>query len=268
MNYEQEDAPIIVEVEGPVATVWMNRPEVHNALNAALIGALTAVFRQMSQREDVRVVVLGGVGRSFCAGADLSYMRATATAEPARNTAEGRAIFDLLLSIDSCPKPVLGRVNGAAIGGGAGLVSCCDIVIAAEGAAFAFSEVRLGVVPAVISPFVVSKIGMSAARQLFLSGERFDAQAAQRFGLVHDVVGEDQLKEQVSRRLEQLLAGAPGAQAAIKELIRVVNGRVPLEMREYTSNLIAERRASAEGQEGMSAFLEKRAPHWRSSGDA
>lgn len=255
------------DMDGPILHLRLNRPEVHNALNAELIAELTAVFTSIPARDDVRVVVLGGNGRSFCAGADLSYMRSIADADFAANVADAEALFDLMLAIDSCPKPVIGRVHGAAIGGGVGLVSCCDIVIAAERASFSFSEVRLGVVPAVISPFVLRKIGVSHARRLFLTGERFDAARAQAMGLVHEVVSAEAVDDHIGRFIEQLLAGAPGAQAAAKGLIHAVDGRAPEEMRPFTSRLIAERRAGAEGQEGMSAFLQKRKPEWRAAAD-
>lgn len=254
---------LIVQQDGVVLTVILNRPEQHNALTPALIAALTAVFHQIPSRDDVRVVVLTGNGRSFCAGADLHTMRAAADYDFAANEADGKAIFDMVQAIDSCPKPVIGRVNGAAIGGGVGLVSACDIVVAVERAKFAFSEVRLGIVPAVISPFVLAKIGVGNGRELFLTGERFDAQKAHQIGLVQHVVAEAELDTAVSQRIELLLPAAPGAQAAVKELIRIVNDRPTNKMRTVTANLIAQCRASAEGREGMSAFLEKRNPNWR-----
>jgi methylglutaconyl-CoA hydratase len=256
------------EMDGPVLYLRLNRPEVHNALNVGLIAELTAVFTAIPTRDDVRVVVLGGNGRSFCAGADLAYMRDIAAADFAANAADAEGLFDLMLAIDRCPRPVIGRVHGAAIGGGVGLVSCCDIVIAAERASFAFSEVRLGVVPAVISPFVLRKIGAGQARRLFLSGERFDAAHAQTIGLVHEVVSAEALDDRVAHYIEQILAGAPGAQAAAKALINAVDGRSPGDVRDFTSRLIAERRAGVEGQEGMSAFLQKRKPAWRAAADS
>ncbi len=252
---------IAVSQEGAVLTVALNRPEVHNALTPTMIKELTAVFQSIP--ENVRVVVLTGNGRSFCAGADLSFMRAAADYTFAENVQDGEAIFDLMLMVDQCPRPVIGRVNGAAIGGGVGLVSCCDIVVAVDRAKFGFSEARLGIVPAVISPFVLAKIGANNARELFLSGERFDAAYAQRIGLVNHVVVEEELDTAVNERLEQLLQAAPGAQAAAKELIRQVSHQPKEKMREYTTNLIARLRDSDEGREGMSAFLQKRKPWWQ-----
>lgn len=255
--------PVAVSQVGGVLTVALNRPEQHNAMNPAIMHGLTAVFKELPARRDVRVVVLTGNGRSFCAGADVAFMRAAADYTFEQNIADGQAIFDLMLAVDSCPQPVIGRVNGAAIGGGAGLVSCCDIVVAVERASFAFSEARLGIVPAVISPFVLARTGPGPARELFLTGERFDARRAQAIGLVHHVVDEAELDTAVADRVAQLLMAAPGAQATIKELIRTVAFRPKENMRDYTSSTIARMRAEEEGREGMSAFLEKRKPSWQ-----
>lgn len=246
-----------------VLTVTLNRPEQHNAMNPAIMAELTRIFDELPGRDDVRVVVLTGKGRSFCAGADLTFMRAAADYDFDQNIADGQAIFNLMLAIDHCPQPVVGRINGPAIGGGVGLVSCCDIVVAVERATFAFSEARLGIVPAVISPFVLSRIGPSQARELFLTGERFDAQRAREIGLVHHVVAEETLDDAVAGRVEQLLQAAPGAQATVKELIHTVAFRPKESVRDYTTDTIARRRASDEGREGMSAFLEKRQPWWQ-----
>lgn len=247
---------------GAVLTVAMNLPQTHNAMNPTMVAELTAVFHNINTISDVRVVVLTGNGRSFCAGADLNFMRAAADYGYDENVADGNAIFDLMLAIDSCHKPVIGRVNGAAIGGGAGLVSCCDIVVAAARATFGFSEARLGILPAVISPFVLAKIGVGNGHELFLTGERFDAAHAQRIGLVNRVVDGDGLDEAVAERISQLLLAAPNAQKEGKAMIRAVAHRPKAEMRDYTSGLIASRRASAEGKEGMGSFLEKRKPNW------
>jgi methylglutaconyl-CoA hydratase len=246
-----------------VLTVALNRPDQHNAMTPALIAELTELFTGLPLRDDVRVVVLTGNGRTFCAGADVAAMRAAADYSYAQNLADAQAIFDLMLAIDRCPQPVVGRVNGPAIGGGAGLASCCDIVVAAERATFAFSEARLGIVPAVISPFVLARIGPARARELFLTGERFDARHAQAIGLVHHVVAVDDLDAAVAERVEQLLQAAPGAQAAVKELIHTVAYRPKESVRDYTAELIARRRAGDEGREGLSAFLEKRKPWWQ-----
>lgn len=254
---------ITLTLSGGVLTVALNRPELHNALNPALVSALTGVFGELVHRADVRVVVLTGSGRSFCAGADLAAMRAAADYSYEENLADGRGIFDLMLAIDRCPRPVVGRINGPAIGGGVGLVSCCDIVVAVERAVFAFSEARLGIVPAVISPFVLARIGPSRARELFLTGERFDARRAEAIGLVHHVVDEPDLDAVVAERVAQLLLAAPEAQTTAKELIHTVAFQPKESVRDYTAAVIAQRRASEEGREGMSAFLEKRRPWWQ-----
>ncbi len=261
----QPDTPVTLHQAGPVLTIALNRPELHNAMNPALIAGLTHAFAERAQAAGVRVVVLTGNGRSFCAGADLAAMRAAADYTFEENVADGGAIFDLMLAIDRCPRPVIGRVNGPAIGGGVGLVSCCDIVVAVERAVFAFSEARLGIVPAVISPFVLARIGPSAARELFLTGERFDARRAQAIGLVGHVVAEAELDTAVAERVEQLLQAAPGAQATAKDLIHTVAFQPKESLREITATTIAARRASDEGREGMSAFLEKRKPWWQQS---
>lgn len=254
---------ILLKKEGAVLTVSLNRPLSHNAMTPEMVLGLTAVFQDVNDRDDIRVVVLTGNGTSFCAGADLSFMNAAADYSFADNVRDGEVIFDLMHAVDSCRKPVVGRVNGAAIGGGVGLVSCCDIVVAMDRAKFAFSEVRLGILPAVISPFVIAKIGPGNGRELFLTGERFSAEQAKEIGLVQHVVEEAALDNKVNERVTALLQGAPEAQAAGKELIRVVAYQEKTAVRDYTANLIAQRRASAEGREGMSSFLEKRKPYWQ-----
>lgn len=254
-----------VSFDGPVATVALNRPNQHNAMTPALIQELGAAFQQLSGDPQVRVIVFTGRGRTFCAGADLNFMRAAADYSDEQNIADGEAIFDLMATIDGCPKPVIGRINGSVIGGGVGLVSCCDCVVALSSALFGLSEVRLGIVPAVISPFVIGKIGPGAARELFLTGERFSAARAQAIGLVqHLATDEAELDARVQERVGQFLQAAPGAQAAAKQLIAQAAFRPKSDLRAYTARLIAERRASAEGREGMSSFLEKRPPAWQS----
>lgn len=248
---------------GAVLTVALNRPEVHNALTPGMIQQLTAVFHDLNERDDVRVVVLTGNGRSFCAGADLSHMLAAGQFSFEDNVRDAQAIFDLMMMVEQCARPVVARVNGTAIGGGVGLVSSCDIVVAAARAKFSFSEVHLGIVPAVISPFVLGKIGAQNGRELFLTGERFTAQRAYEVGLAQHVVAEEALDAKVQELVAMLLQGAPGAQAAIKHLVRTVAGRPKEDVRDYTATLIARRRESAEGLEGMGAFLQKRKPAWQ-----
>lgn len=255
---------ILVRREGSNAHVTLNRPGNHNALTPEMIVTLREQFETLGRTEDVRVIVLRGAGRSFCAGADLESMREAADYSFDENVADGEAIFDLMQAVASCPKPVVGGIQGAAIGGGAGLVSCCDIAIAVRGTIFAFSEVRLGIIPAVISPFVTAKMHPGAVRELFLTGERFDAERALQAGLVqHLVDAPDDLDKALQERVKLLQQAAPGAQAAVKELLREIGRRHSMnELRAYTSDFIARRRASDEGREGMSAFLEKRKPWW------
>ncbi len=250
--------------EGPVATVALARLEAHNALNAALIGEVTRCFEELAEDEGVRVVVLTGEGPTFCAGADIAYMRDTADSSYEENLEEARRLADMFLAVDELPKPVVARVRGAAIGGGAGLVAVADVAAAEEGAHFAFSEVRLGIAPATISPFVVRKIGYSRARALFLTGERFDAGRAREIGLIHVAVPDRELDAAVEKVVSQLLQGGPAAQAASKEALRQIEATEPMEALGIMTQLIAELRIGEEGQEGLGAFLEKREPLWRS----
>src|ERR671916_939275 len=249
--------------EGPVATVTLARLEARNALNATLIEELTRCFEELAEDESIRVVVLTGEGPSFCAGADIAYMRDTAGFSYEENLEDARRLADMFLAVDDLPKPVVVQVRGAAIGGGAGLVAAADVAVAKEGTRFAFSEVRLGIAPATIAPFVVRKIGYSRARALFLTGERFGADLAREIGLVHEVVPEGELYAAVERVAAQLLQGGPAAQAAIKEALRQVEATEPMEALGIMTQLIAELRIGEEGQEGLGAFLEKREPFWR-----
>ncbi len=250
--------------EGSVATIALRRPEARNALNAALIGEITRCFEDLAEDEGVRVVVLSGEGPAFCAGADIGYMRDTADSSYEENLEEARRLADMFLAVDDLQKPVVARVHGAAIGGGAGLVAVADVAVVEEGAHFAFSEVRLGIAPAIISPFVVRKIGHSRARALFLTAERFDARRAREIGLVHEAVPDRDLDAAVEKAVRQLLQGGPAAQAAIKEALRQVEATEPMEALGIMTQLIAELRVGEEGQEGLGAFLEKREPFWRS----
>ncbi len=258
------DQSVLHALADGVLTIRLNRPDTHNALSPDMIRTLTTLLRDSAENDDVRVIVLTGRGRSFCAGADLNYMRQAADFTFSENVADGETIFDLMLAAYECPKPMVARVNGAAIGGGVGLVACCDIAVSAERAIFALTEVRLGITAAVISPFVLNKIGVSNGHELFLTGERFNANHAHNIGLVHHVVAnETELDARVEERVQTLLLGAPGAQATSKALIRDVAYRPLDELRAVTAEIIARRRASDEGREGMSAFLEKRPPSWQ-----
>jgi methylglutaconyl-CoA hydratase len=251
--------------EGSVATVALARPEARNALNAALIAEITRCFGELAEDENVRVVVLTGEGPSFCAGADIGYMRDTASFSYEENLEDARRLAEMFRSVDELPKPVVAKVRGAAIGGGAGLVAAADVAVAEEGTRFAFSEVRLGIAPATIAPFVVRKIGLSRARALFLTGERFDAEEAREIGLVHEAVLGRDLDATVENLVSRLLQGGPEAQAAIKALLHQIEATEPLEALGLMTRLIAELRTSEEGQEGLGAFLEKREPRWRNS---
>lgn len=248
------------EVQGRVARITLNRPEVHNAFNDEVIRELAAAFARAAQEEKARAVLLRAEGKSFSAGGDLAWMKRAANYSRAENVADAKVLAGLLASIDRCPKPVLCRVQGAALGGGVGLVSAADIVIAAEGAVFGLTEVRVGLIPAVISPYVVRAIGERHARALFLTGERFPAARAEQIGLVHRVVPAEELDAAVDDTLQMLASGGPEALRASKELIRAVVSRPPEEVADLTADFLADRRASAEGKEGISAFLEKRPP--------
>jgi methylglutaconyl-CoA hydratase len=246
-----------------LATVTMNRPDSHNALNADLIEALTRCFEELAEDQETRVVVLSGEGRSFCAGADIGYMRETVGLSYEENLEDARRLAMMFWTIDECPKPVVAKVLGAAMGGGAGLLAVADVVVADSEARFAFSEVRLGIGPVTIAPFVVRKIGTSHARSLFLTGERFDAERAREIGLVHRIVSRDGLDEAVEEKVGELLEGGPVAQATIKGLLRRLETTEPMEAPGLTARVISELRTGEEGQEGLAAFLEKREPGWR-----
>jgi len=247
---------------GAVAEVRLNRPDVRNAFNAELIAALTEEFTRVGGDPSVRAVVLSGEGKVFCGGADIAWMRASLDLTYDENTADARAMSDMFRAIDRCPKPVIGRVHGAALGGGAGLAAVCDIVVASADAIFGFTEVKLGIIPAVISPFVLAKIGVSNARALFLTGERFDAKRALHIGLVHEVVVADTLDISIERMVAEIQNAGPRAVAAAKALIPRVRAATYDESREITAKAIADQRTSAEGQEGLRAFIERRKAQW------
>ncbi len=257
-----EQEPLKLILEGSIATVTLNRPEVHNAFEPRLITLLADVFGELSMRSDVRVIVLGGEGRSFCAGADLTWMREIAGYGRERNSEDARLLARMFRIIDHCPKPVVGRVHGAAIGGGMGLVATCDIAVASTRARFAFSEVRLGLAPAVISPFVFAKIGGSRCRELFLTARRFGPDEALSMGLVHRVVPETDMDEAISKVIQDLLAGGPAAQTSCKELLYTISTTHPDEVDGITAAAIAELRGGEEGQAGMSAFLKREPAPW------
>lgn len=248
---------------GAVEHVTLNRPTVRNAFNDALVAELTAWARATAADTTVRACVLAGAGTHFCAGADIGWMARMVDATEEDNRQDARALADMFDALDTLPLPLVGRIQGAALGGGTGLAAVCDIVVAAADATFGFTEVRLGILPAVISPYCVAKMGVSHARALMLTGAKFDAERARRSGLVHEVVPAADLDATVERLLAEVLDAAPTALAATKALLREVAGRQPSTCADLTSRAIAAQRVSPEGQEGLRAFLEKRAPGWR-----
>jgi methylglutaconyl-CoA hydratase len=258
---------VLLERSGTLATITLNRPAVHNAFDDALIASLTATLAQVDADESVRAVVLTGEGASFSAGADLNWMRGMAGASEAENRADSERLAALMHRLQFLSKPTIARVNGAAYGGGVGLIACCDIAIGVFGTKFSLSEVKLGLVPAVISPYVAAAIGPRHARRLFVTGEVFDASHAQRIGLLHEVVPADELDNAVSNAVALLWPGGPVAQREAKILALAMAGQTADEAHRVdiqNAALIARLRVSAEGQEGLQAFLEKRGPTWRS----
>ena len=253
---------IVYTIDKLVARVTFNRPEVHNAFNDKMIEELTHVFKDIHGREDVRVVVLTGEGKSFSAGADINWMRKVKDYSFEENLQNSLKLADLFYFIYSLPKPTIARVNGAAIGGGTGLVAVCDIAIASSVAKFSFSEVKLGLVPACISPYVIRKCGEGRTREFFLTGERLSAEKALSAGLVNQVVAPEKLDEAVENLVNQLLSSGPQAIGVCKELLENVPSLNFEEAKEYTARVLSGLRISDEGQEGTKAFLEKRKPKW------
>jgi methylglutaconyl-CoA hydratase len=253
-----------LESERGCTTVWLNRPQRHNAFHEGVIAELTRCFERLALDPSVRMIVLAGRGRSFCAGADLEWMQRQAAGSYDANSADARRLAVMLRTIAQTPKPTLARVHGAALGGGLGLVCVCDIAIAAPEATFGTTEVRLGLTPSTISPYVLNAIGERAAGRYFLTGERFDAAEAQRIGLIHDLVPADALDAQVGKIVEALRQSGPKAQAHCKELVALLRGRDPTEplILEQTARSIADVRSGTEAREGIAAFLEKRKPTW------
>lgn len=257
-----DSTPLLTDRRGPVAHVSLNRPDLRNAFDDDLIARLTDAAAELGADDSVRVVVLRGEGKVFCAGADLNWMKRMVDYSEEENVRDSVALAAMYDAWDTIPKPVIGRIHGAAIGGGTGLVSVCDIAVAPEDAVFAFSEVRLGILPAVISPFVLRRIGHTAARELFLTGERFSADRALDIGLLNWVVDPVDLDDAVDAAVANLLQGGPEAQGAIKRLVADVAGLSPAAARDRTTRAIAAARVGAEGQEGMRAFLERRKASW------
>jgi methylglutaconyl-CoA hydratase len=251
------------EIRDHVATVWLNRPDVHNAFDDALIAELTAELQRLDAAREAKVVVLAAEGKSFSAGADLNWMKRMAQYSEEENLRDARGLANLMRTLHGVTKPTIARVQGAAFGGGVGLVACCDIAVASKEALFCLSEVRLGMIPSVISPYVIAAMGQRAAQRYFLTAERFDADEAKRVGLVQGVVAPKDLDEAVAAMASHLLKGGPAALAAAKKLIADVS-RHPIDdgLVEETAKRIAALRVSREGREGIAAFLEKRKPDW------
>lgn len=252
-----------IQRKGAVARVFLNRPDVRNAFNDGVIAELTAAFRELGQDASLRAIVLGGHGKAFCAGADLSWMKAMAGYSWEQNRDDAQALADMLWAIYSCPLPVVGRIHGDCYAGGVGLASVCDVLVAAEGVHFCLSEAKLGLLPATIGPYVIKAMGEQAARRWFVTAERFSATRAAAFGFVHEVVGADQLDARVDEIVAALVANGPQAVKACKRLVQdLVSRPIDDALRADTARRIADIRASDEGREGVRSFLEKRSPAW------
>ena len=259
MNYEA----LVITKKDDVATVTLNRPEVHNAMNETLMNELTGCFHQLSTDDSIRVIILTGNGPSFCAGADLTWMKHMVNYSLTENKKDSRLLLDMYESIHSCPKPVIGRINGGAFGGGIGLLAVCDITITIPAVTFAFSEVKLGIIPAVISTFVASRMTPATMRRLFITGERFGSETAQKIGLIDIIATPEKLDETVSTCVEQVLSSGPNAIKEVKHLIYNLQKMDMKEYKEFTVEKISELRVSKEGQEGIKGFLEKQKPRWK-----
>jgi methylglutaconyl-CoA hydratase len=249
---------------GAVARVFLNRPDVRNAFNDAVIGELTAAFGELGADPSLRVIVLGGHGKAFCAGGDLNWMRAMADYSWEQNRADAQALADMLWTLYTCPLPLVGRVHGDCYAGGMGLASVCDVLVAAEGMQFCLSEARLGLLPATIGPYVVRALGEQASRRYFITAERFSGAEAHRLGFVHELASADGIDAKVDAIVQTLLANGPEAVKASKRLVKDLAGQ-PLtpELRADTARRIADIRASAEGRDGVQAFLNKRPSPWQ-----
>ena len=254
----------ILRPSSQVAEVWLNRPEVRNAFNDGVIAELTAAFAALGAEPDLRAIVLGGRGKAFCAGADLSWMRSMADYSWDQNRADAAGLAQMLWTIWSCPVPVVGRVHGDCYAGGVGLAAVCDVLVAAEPVQFCLSEAKLGLLPATIGPYVIRALGEQASRRYFTTAERFGAAQAQQLGFVHALVPPDALDAKVAEVVAALVANGPAAVRACKQLVKDLAGRpIDAALRDDTARRIADIRASAEGREGVQAFLNKRDPAWK-----
>jgi methylglutaconyl-CoA hydratase len=251
-----------LRLDGPVARVTLNRPDIRNAFNDEMLAGLLDAFVRIRDDEQVRVVVLTGAGKAFCAGADLHWMKRVVDYTYEENYEDSLRLANMLREVYTCPKPVIGRINGPAIGGGTGVVAVCDIAIAAESAFFAFSETKLGITPAAISPYLLKRMGERNLREFFLTGERFTAARAFQLGLVNAAVPDGELDDAVEGKIKLILTGGPKALAVSKDLIRRISEKTLDDVGPYTAEVIARLRMSDEGQDGMNAFLEKRKPRW------
>jgi methylglutaconyl-CoA hydratase len=264
-SMNEETLPLNLDTTdvGGVRTLWLNRPELHNAFDEALIASLTAAVELAGSTATVRVLVLAGRGRSFCAGGDLNWMLRAAKHTPEQNLADARLLAKLFQTVSDCPKPVVARVHGNALAGGTGLAAACDLVVADTTARFGTTEVRIGLVPGTIAPYLVRAIGPRAASRYFLTGERFDAAEAHRLGLVHELCAPEELDAVVAKQAAALQAGGPESLREAKALLRHVTGRViDTQLMDETAQWIARVRGTAEAQEGLTAFLAKRPPAW------
>jgi len=258
MKYETID----VFKEKDVVTVQLNRPELHNAMNEKLMKELTSCFKELCQDDNIRIIILTGSGKSFCAGADLNWMKSMVRYSKEENIRDSRLLLDLYETIYNCLKPIIGRINGHAFGGGIGLLAVCDITIAVPGLKFAFSEVKLGIIPSVISTFIVKRIGIANMRRLFITGERFNSEYAKEMGLIDYIVPEKEFDTEIQKYVEQLRSSGPNAIKEVKNLVDKCQQMDVERYKEFTVKKIAELRVSQEGQEGINAFLEKRKSKW------
>ena len=257
MDYETLD----VKEERNILTIALNRPHVHNAMNDLMIEELTSCFNEINKK--IRAIILTGKGKTFCGGADLNWMKSMVNYSKEENIKDSRKLLTLFEKIYSCNKPVIGRITGGAFGGGIGLIAVCDITIATPALKFAFSEVKLGLIPSVISTYVIPRIGLANARRLFITGERFSSEHAKEIGLIDYIVTYEEMDEKIDEIIKEIKTSAPLAIGEAKNLLKIYQEMGINEYKEYTVHKIAELRVSKEGQEGTSAFLEKRKPSWR-----
>jgi methylglutaconyl-CoA hydratase len=258
MIYETID----IERKNDILTVILNRPEVHNSMNEKLMKELTNCFKEISKDKNIRIIILTGKGKSFSAGADLNWMKKMVKYSKEDNIKDSRLLLDLYETISNCPKPIIGRINGHAFGGGIGLIAVCDITITTYGKKFAFSEVNLGIIPSVISTYVVRRIGLFNMKRLFLTGELFDSEYANKIGLIDHIVSDEDLDNEVRKHVKMLYSSGPKAIVEVYSLVNKYQKMNIEEYKKYTVKKIAELRVSDEGQEGINAFLEKRKTKW------